>query len=375
MYLGDMMIYLEGGVTIKEKNIYYKEELYYSYRRVLSYGGFLLLTLFLYFYYKNTPYYTYFMESMIWMIVIGISSIIHYYFVRKYPDTFPVVRKLIPSFIDLSFLTYLILLFDEYSVFLLTFYILITMRVGLSFGKNYFYFSFLFASVSWITIYYFSPYWQIHDSFLATFAASTFLAAFLYLDYLTKLRNRHQELHYILEDIRYEANLDPLTGVYNRKTCNEICNRLIAENVPFAMLYIDLNDFKRINDVHGHHIGDMVLKELTKKLRLLLCEYDTLARLGGDEFVILLSRRHHSVKEFLQALQHHALGIYKIGGIRLNIKLSIGVSLYPENGQDMHTLSEHADMAMYQAKRNPDIYYCFYDEISSCKENRINSGR
>jgi diguanylate cyclase (GGDEF)-like protein len=281
--------------------------------------------------------------------------------------------------IDLSFLTYLVILFDEHSVFLLTFYVLVTVRIGLSFGKNYFYAIFLFGCVSWIAILNFSAYWQEHYSFLATFAASTFLAAFLHLDYVTRLHDKHQELHNILEDIRYESNLDPLTGAYNRKTCNAICARLIRENIPFAMLYIDLNDFKRINDVHGHHIGDIVLKELTKNLQTLLCEYDILARLGGDEFVILLSRRHHSVKEFLDAIHHHAMGTYKVGRVRLNIKLSIGVSLYPENGKDMHTLSEHADKAMYQAKRSPDTYYCFYDEIetggSFLNENLANSGR
>jgi diguanylate cyclase (GGDEF)-like protein len=369
----------KGGDDIKEKDIYYHEELYYGYRRILTYGGVLFLTLLLYFYYKNTPFGMNFIESSVWIVVMGFGALLHYYFIHKYPNQFPVARKIIPNLMDITLLTYLVILFGQHSVFLFVLYILITMRVGLSFGKIFFYLSFLFSALSWAVILYFSAYWQQHYDFLATFAASTFLAPFLYLNYVERLHQKQQELHYILEDIRYEANLDPLTGVYNRKTYKEIGARLIKERVPFAMLYIDLNDFKQINDVHGHHIGDKVLKELTKKLQTLLCEYDTLARIGGDEFVILLSRRHHSVKEFLDAVQHHATGTYKIGRIRLNIKLSVGVALYPETGRDLHTLSEYADKAMYQAKKGPNIFYCFCEETDtgeSCPtENLANNGR
>ena len=362
---------MQNRTDTTQKNIYYQEELYYSYRRMLSFAGLFVLFSFLYYYYQQTVYSAYFLESIFWVIVLGISALLHYYFLHKFPDAFFVARKLIPMALDISVLTIMLIRFDDHGVFLLLLYILVVMRIGLTYGKIYFYISIMMTFASWALVLNVSPYWQEHYSFLATFAATTFLTPFIYLNYITRIHDEKQELNHILENVSYHANLDPLTGAYNRKSYEKVGNHLIEAQVPFALLYIDLNHFKQINDRYGHHVGDLVLKKVTHTLHTLLTEQDILARIRGDEFVILLSRKHHSVKKTVWAIEDHIIGTYKLEKYKIPISLSIGISLYPENGKSMKELSSYADQAMYHAKNNHESHHCFYDDIksSSCALN------
>lgn len=120
----------------------------------------------------------------------------------------------------------------------------------------------------------------------------------------------------------------------------------------FALLYLDLDRFKPVNDQHGHAVGDQLLKEVAARLMDAVRQSDTVARVGGDEFVIIL----HAVESDAAALSV-ANGIraslaqsFHIDGLEIDIGCCIGVAVYPEHGSDGATLSRRADEAMYQAK-------------------------
>ncbi len=159
------------------------------------------------------------------------------------------------------------------------------------------------------------------------------------------------------EALRQRAYQDPLTGLHNRFYFNEQLKielgRARRNETDFALLYIDLNHFKPVNDNHGHHVGDHVLCEIADRLKSCLREIDTLARVGGDEFLALLSNIQYPedtdliTSRIIQMVQTPIL--YE--GTALHVTASIGLAVYPINGSDAQELTQYADQVMYEAKR------------------------
>ena len=149
-----------------------------------------------------------------------------------------------------------------------------------------------------------------------------------------------------------------LTDLPNRKLLLERLNHAIALARRYgrrvAVLFIDLDRFKRINDARGHDIGDKVLQKVGRRLLAAVRASDTVSRHGGDEFVVVLSE----VEQSQSAAQHAARMYtaltkpYAIQGRDLQVNVSIGVSIFPDDGEDADTLIKCADKAMYHAKRN-----------------------
>lgn len=164
------------------------------------------------------------------------------------------------------------------------------------------------------------------------------------------------------ERIERLAYFDPLTGLPNRQRCLETAERQFAQAArteqSVAVVYLDLNSFKRINDTFGHSVGDAVLRTVAGKLAAAVKEiagepaHVSLARFGGDEFVILL--RHAEAEKLALRLAEKCTAAFKepIGheGLEFYSALSIGIAVYPEDGRDVTTVLKHADTAMYQAK-------------------------
>ena len=162
----------------------------------------------------------------------------------------------------------------------------------------------------------------------------------------------------ISQQMTHSAQHDVLTNLPNRMLLNDRITQTISlarrQNRPFAVLFLDLDRFKCINDSLGHAIGDQLLQSVSKRLLSAVRGSDTVSRQGGDEFVILLSEIAHpedaaiSARKILRVLS----APHCIGGQDLNIDGSIGVSIYPEDGADADTLIKNADTAMYHAKES-----------------------
>jgi diguanylate cyclase (GGDEF)-like protein/PAS domain S-box-containing protein len=149
------------------------------------------------------------------------------------------------------------------------------------------------------------------------------------------------------------AHHDPLTGAANRKLFTDRLEAATSGDREFALLYCDLDRFKRINDTLGHEVGDLVLEAVAQRLADASGAADTLGRLGGDEFVLLLPQ---VADDDTLALRAGALAAavscpLQVRGHELYLTASIGVARWPRDGSDAATLLRHADAAMYQAKR------------------------
>jgi diguanylate cyclase (GGDEF)-like protein/PAS domain S-box-containing protein len=167
-------------------------------------------------------------------------------------------------------------------------------------------------------------------------------------------------------ELAHSAEHDFLTGLPNRMVLNDRVNQAIA-SAPrhmkrVAVLFLDLDGFKHINDSLGHPAGDKLLQSIAKRLVGCVRNSDTVSRQGGDEFVVLLSEVEKSqdtaitARRMLQAVAE----VHPIGGHDLHITTSIGVSVYPDDGLDAETLIKNADTAMYQAKETGRQSYQFF---------------
>ena len=173
------------------------------------------------------------------------------------------------------------------------------------------------------------------------------------------LKAAQQAMHLALYDV--------LTGLPNRKLITERLGQAIAtarrEGTQLAFLFIDLDKFKPVNDEYGHAIGDLLLKEVARRLRDCCRQSDTAARLGGDEFVMLLP--HIEGKEGATVVAAKALEAlskpFEISGLDLSISASIGIALYPTHGTEDKVLMRHADTAMYHAKKSGKNAVRFYE--------------
>ena len=170
------------------------------------------------------------------------------------------------------------------------------------------------------------------------------------------------ELYETLHDM---AIRDPLTGIYNRALLEDRLKQLIAEHrrTPglAAVLLIDLVRFKYVNDLMGHHTGDLLLQDVVRRIAGEVRESDTLARLGGDEFVVILPDTDlEQAKQVAQKIIQSMDSEFEVEGHKLSASVSIGVVLMPEHGGDVDTLLRNADYAMYSAKENR-LGYAIYD--------------
>lgn len=182
------------------------------------------------------------------------------------------------------------------------------------------------------------------------------------VDAFDEMRMQVHERQNMLE---HQALHDSLTGLANRTLLFDRLQYAIRtsrrENKSLALLMLDLDRFKEVNDTLGHQVGDALLVEIGLRLKNTLREADTIARLGGDEFAILLSNTDASQAEYISSKVHNSLEeMFHIDDLKLYIKASIGIVLYPEHGNTANALLQKADVAMYVAKRNK-LGHSFYN--------------
>jgi len=169
-------------------------------------------------------------------------------------------------------------------------------------------------------------------------------------------------------EMLHMATHDALTGLANRSMLLDRMDQALATvrrtGDMVAVLFIDLDQFKSINDTLGHNVGDLLLVEVAARLQTCVRTEDTLARQGGDEFIVFMPRIHapQDAATLAQKLLLQLASPFQIGEHLLRIGSSIGIALFPDDGEDVDTLLKHSDVAMYQVKAGGRNNYRFYSE-------------
>jgi len=175
-------------------------------------------------------------------------------------------------------------------------------------------------------------------------------------------------------NLQYLATHDPLTGLPNRYLMNDRLEQILTRSkrskLIFSIFYIDLNDFKKVNDSYGHEVGDLLLQQVAKRLKDCVRLTDTVARLGGDEFLIIFAglTRSEDVTHVADKVHACFLKSFLLGDHQVKVKASIGISLFPDHGEDQENLIKAADYAMYLARKRARRYMiCPLDKSTSDK--------
>ena len=184
-----------------------------------------------------------------------------------------------------------------------------------------------------------------------------------------QLQEEVQEREKIAAELDFLANHDALTGLPSLRLCKDRLEHSLAEarrnRQMSAVMFLDLDGFKQINDSHGHEFGDMVLKATAERIKGEVRETDTVARIGGDEFVIILSSlpQVKIAERIASSIINQVSQTLEIDGISVKVGASIGISLYPEDGITPEEMIREADRAMYRIKEQGKNSYGFAHNI------------
>ncbi|WP_438432849.1 putative bifunctional diguanylate cyclase/phosphodiesterase [Gorillibacterium sp. sgz500922] len=192
---------------------------------------------------------------------------------------------------------------------------------------------------------------------------------------IAKDRTAEREAERIIHRMAY---YDSVTGLPNRaffhKKLDELLEVAQANNGRFGLLYLDLDQFKNINDTQGHHSGDNLLSQVSGRILEAIHSASFISRLGGDEFTVLLSRIQGEEEciRVARSIQHALSAPFHLNDQDIYLTTSIGISIYPESGLDSQTLVKNADTAMYKAKDSGGDGYCLYTaELQNAIEERM----
>ena len=226
----------------------------------------------------------------------------------------------------------------------------------------------MYAYISAPASYVAQQWWRHNAPILLIFI---FCLAFFIAGAYRVSRREHSHSQELLN----QARLDRLTGLPNRAASNEMLLETLSTSndlgSEFAVLFIDLDRFKDINDVYGHVVGDELIVAAAHTIQSTLREVDVLSRFGGDEFTVLLK---DSNAERAIAIAQRLLNAFQVpmdvGARQLQISPSVGIAVFPQHGTDIETLTKHADTAMYEAKRQGGGAFSMYAEEQGTRVNQ-----
>ena len=215
------------------------------------------------------------------------------------------------------------------------------------------------------------------DFSVVTAAVATFFNLGLLAVVVLLARREIRERRQAEEVVKFAATHDPLTGLPNRALLAERVNRAVAQAKShgrgIAVLFIDLDRFKNINDALGHEAGDRLLQNVAGRLVRCVRRSDTVARQGGDEFVVLIEafQGPRDLTQVAEKILAEVAGPMTVYGKEFQITASVGISTFPADGDDLRSLLKNADTAMYRAKQQGNAYQVYAEQMSAHSVERL----
>ena len=198
------------------------------------------------------------------------------------------------------------------------------------------------------------------------------LSSFLLAIFLWKARFQISQLEARQAEVMHKAGVDPLSNLPNRLFFHQLLEDAVgrsANDAPIALIAIDVDHFKSINDGHGHQAGDRLIIGIAQRIKRILRDGDCLARLGGDEFALMLMNVQNGAQCAAMAHRIHDAMIapFDVGSAQVFVTLSLGVAICPLDGDTLETLSQAADLALYRAKHEGRNRFAFFDKAMEQK--------
>jgi diguanylate cyclase (GGDEF)-like protein len=251
--------------------------------------------------------------------------------------------------VDLGATTYVLYFLGDAGIPVYGMYLFNACGNGFRFGTRYLFLSSVLGVSGFTLVLATSEYWVAHR----TIGVGLLIVLIVIPMYFASLV---RQLHAALARMRTMANHDTLTDLPNRHSFYEQLQHTLRlaerNNTVFAVVFIDLDGFKPVNDELGHAAGDAVLKSVARRLEQCVRKCDVVARFGGDEFVIILSDVHKmAVPSIARKIIDTVASPHEFNGKTVTLSSSMGIATYPDNGRSVDELVARADAAMYRSKR------------------------
>jgi diguanylate cyclase (GGDEF)-like protein len=298
------------------------------------------------------------------------ASALYLSFVSRNRNTY-LWRRHVAIFMDLGVATYLTTYFGTAGVAFYPLFLWVMIGNGLRYGRHFMQVATLIGLLGFTGAMATSGFlWAQPGSYLGLMFGLVLMPRF-FMVMITRLSEVNVQLQAQRDEAEFMATHDALTGLPNRAYLYTRLEQALASaerhDTRVAVAFIDIDNFKSINDTFGHEFGDDLLSQVADAMRGVLRSSDTVARLGGDEFVVVIEDDGESsrIGRVVERLFSCVGRYYEIGGYETYVTWSCGVVVYPEDGRDTHTLLKHADTAMYAAKQQGPNRFSFYDASMS----------
>lgn len=300
----------------------------------------------------------------------GSYGVLHLWWVRRYPTRF-LKRRYMVIVGDLTLTSYITYQFGLIGLGFYPLYLWIMIGNGLRFGPHYLRVATLVGITGFTVTNWVSGVLYQYPGLVIGLLVGLLLMPKFFLVMIRRLAEANLALKEQKEEAVHLAQHDVLTGLPNRVLLEDRLTQALAmaarKGTQVAVLFIDLDGFKVINDNYGHESGDLLLRQIAECLKANVRLSDTVARLGGDEFIILVedTRGTDEVAAIVEQLFCCSGRYYQLGEHRAYTTWSCGVAIYPQDGSDSQTLIKNADTAMYRAKEAGSNRFRLYDTTMS----------
>lgn len=275
--------------------------------------------------------------------------------VKNKSGDYPFRRRLI-ALSDLGIISFCMYSANEWGTIYFFAYLWVIVGNGMRFGARALIESTLIGFTYFVALILTTPYWIANPHVTIGLIIGLALLPAYYLILINRLSRVSKQLADELGRVNYSATHDSLSGLSNRayffQRLEDKINEANRHNENFIVMYIDLDGFKAINDSQGHNYGDIVLKEVAKRMQQYVRVSDTVSRLGGDEFALVIHtiREPFNLSNYTQRLIDKIAEPIIIDNVTTQVTASIGISQFPADGNNAETLLNSADQAMYTSK-------------------------